>query len=119
MAEGGRIILVSTGVTTMSTVSAPYLLYAATKGSIEQMVRVLAKDLAKKGILVNAVAPGPTGTDLFYNGKTDAMLKMVAGFSPFNRIGTPEEIADVFAFLAGPDSRWVSGQVLNANGAMC
>ena len=117
MPAGSRIILVSTGICSFSSVQPSYLLYAATKGAVEQMVRVLSKDMARKEITVNAVAPGPTATALFYQGKSEQVLKMVAGMSPFNRIGTPEEIVGTMAFLAGPDSSWVSGQVIRVNGA--
>lgn len=68
------MILVSTGVCSISTMQPAYLLYAATKGAIEQMVRVLSKDLARKDIMVNAIAPGPTATDLFFKGKTEPVL---------------------------------------------
>ncbi|KAL3431741.1 hypothetical protein BDV09DRAFT_175684 [Aspergillus tetrazonus] len=115
---GGRIILVSTGVTVLSNIAPAYLLYASAKAAVEQMARVMAKDLARNGILVNCVAPGPTTTGLFLNGKSDQMLKMVAGFSPFNRIGEPEEIANAVYFLCSKDSSWVSGQTLRVNGGM-
>lgn len=118
MPSGGRIVFVSTGVTNLSNVAPAYLLYASAKGAIEQMARVMAKDLARKGILVNAVAPGPTTTELFLTGKPDQIIKAVASNSPFNRIGEPEEIAGVMAFLCGKDSSWMSGQTLRVNGAM-
>ncbi|KAJ5750265.1 hypothetical protein N7533_007293 [Penicillium manginii] len=118
MPSGGRIIFVSTGVTNLSNIAPTYLLYASAKGAIEQMARVMAKDLARKGILVNAVAPGPTTTELFLTGKPEQIIKAVASNSPFNRIGEPEEIAGVMAFLCGKDSSWMSGQILRVNGAM-
>jgi len=118
MASGSKIVLLSTSLNVASTVTPNYLLYCSTKGAIEQMTRVLSKDLAKRGISVNAIAPGPTGTELFYKGKSEQMLKMIAGFSPYNRIGTPEEIADAIVFLSGEGSTWVSGQILRANGGM-
>ena len=80
------------------------------------MTRVLAKDLAKKGINVNAFAPGPTATELFLKGKPDGLVKTIAGFSPYNRIGTPEDIAAAVEGLAGEGSSWVTGQVLRING---
>ncbi|KAI0852143.1 NAD(P)-binding protein [Daldinia vernicosa] len=116
MSPGSHIIFLSSTLTTASTVMPGYLLYNSTKGAIEQMTRVISKDLGRKGILVNAVAPGPTGTELFYRGKSDELLKTIANFSPQGRIGTPEEIAEVVVFLA--HSTWVSGQVLRANGGM-
>lgn len=82
------------------------------------MTRVISKDLARKGICVNAVAPGPTGTELFYKGKPESVLKMIAGFNPQNRIGTPEEVAETIVYLSGSGSRWVTGQVVRANGGM-
>ncbi|EMR63282.1 hypothetical protein MGN70_005857 [Eutypa lata] len=117
MPSGGRIIFVSTGIAHNSAVPPPYLLYASTKGAVEQMTRVMAKDLGKKGITVNCVAPGPTATELFFEGKSEAMVKGIASQSPFNRLGDPAEIAELAAFVAGPESRWVSGQVIGANGA--
>jgi 3-oxoacyl-[acyl-carrier protein] reductase len=116
MAPGGRIVLFSTTQVHASTVTPNYLVYIASKGAIEQMTRGLSKDLARKGIMVNAVAPGPTATDLFLTGKSEQLLKMIAGFNPQNKIGSPEEVAEVVAFLSSPASSWVSGQVLNANG---
>lgn len=82
------------------------------------MTRVLSKDLARKGIMVNAIAPGPTATDLFMKGKSESVLKMIAGFNPQGRIGKPEEIADVVGFLAGEGARWVTGQTVRVNGGM-
>ncbi|KAK5048482.1 hypothetical protein LTR84_005572 [Exophiala bonariae] len=115
--RGGSIILISTTQNFASTVSAPYTLYCATKGAIDQMVRVMSKDLqAKKGIRVNAVAPGPTGTELFFEGKSEQVLKMIASLNPNNRIGTPEEVADAIVFLAGDGAKWVSGQTIRVNG---
>jgi 3-oxoacyl-[acyl-carrier protein] reductase len=118
MASGSHVIFFSTSLCVATTVAPGYLLYVASKGAIEQMVRVLNKDLGRKGISVNAVAPGPTGTDLFYKGKSEQLLKMIASGSPANRIGTPEEIADAVAFLSSDASRWVSGQTVKVNGGM-
>ncbi len=116
MASGSHVVLVSTTLCAASVVAPNYLLYVSTKGAIEKMTRLFSKDLARKGISVNAIAPGPTGTDLFYKGKPESVLKMIAGLNPYNRIGTPEEIADVIVFLSGEGSRWVTGRVLRANG---
>ena len=82
------------------------------------MTRVMSKDLARKGIRVNCVSPGPTGTDLYYRGKSEALLKMIAGLSPMNRVGEPEEVADAIVFLCGDKSRWVMGQNVRVNGSM-
>ncbi|KAK3309818.1 uncharacterized protein B0T15DRAFT_506557 [Chaetomium strumarium] len=114
---GGRVIFLSTGVCTFSLVSPGYLLYAATKGAVDQMVRVLAKDLAPRGITVNAVAPGPTATDMFLAPKTEQQLDALRKQNPFGRFGEPDEIASVVAFVAGEGSKWVSGQTIRVNGA--
>nr|POF18017.1 short chain dehydrogenase mdpc [Quercus suber] len=114
MVKGSHIVLLSTTLTKASTAQPAYLLYNATKGAIEQMTRVLCKDLGRKGIFVNAVAPGPTGTELFYEGKSPEILKMIANFNPQGRIGTPEEIAESIVYLSG--SSWISGQVVAVNG---
>jgi 3-oxoacyl-[acyl-carrier protein] reductase len=82
------------------------------------MTRIICKELGPKKILVNCVAPGPTGTDLFFEGKSEQVLKMIAGFNPQNRIGTPEEIADTIVFLSSESSRWMSGQIVRVNGGM-
>ena len=82
------------------------------------MVRVLAKELGKEGIRVNAVSPGPVGPDLFLTGKSDELIKTFANANPFGKLGDPDEIADVVAFLASEDSRWVSGQNIRVNGGM-
>jgi 3-oxoacyl-[acyl-carrier protein] reductase len=116
MGEGSSIVLISTTLTNASTVTPGYTLYNATKGAIEQMTRTISKDLASKGINVNCVSPGPTGTELFYEGKSEQLLKMLASLNPHNRIGKPEEVADVIAFLCGPGARWVTGQNLRING---
>ncbi|KAF7863963.1 hypothetical protein EAF04_006928 [Stromatinia cepivora] len=101
-----------------SRVTPNYLTYIMSKGAIEQMTRCLSKDLAQKGIMVNAVAPGPTSTELFLNGKSDQLSKTIASFNPQNRIGQPEEVAEVVAFLSSGASSWVTGQILRVNGGM-
>ncbi|PMD61771.1 NAD(P)-binding protein [Hyaloscypha bicolor E] len=118
MAPGSRIILFSTTLCAASTVTPNYLAYVSSKGAIEQMTRVMSKDLARKGIMVNCVAPGPTGTELFMHGKSEQVLKMIAGFNPQGRIGRPEEIAGVVGFLVGEGSSWVTGQMVRVNGGM-
>ncbi|KAJ9132112.1 3-oxoacyl-(Acyl-carrier protein) reductase [Pleurostoma richardsiae] len=117
MAPGSRVIFVSTGIVHNSAVLPAYLLYGSTKGAVESMTKIMSKDLATKGISVNAIAPGPTATELFFNGKSEQLVNMIKSQSPFNRLGTPEDIANATAFLCGPDSSWVAGQVLLANGA--
>lgn len=114
--SGGKIIFVSSTQDFASTVTPPYLLYCATKGAVDQMTRLLAKDLASRNIYVNCVAPGPTGTDTLKQGRSEDELKQIATLNPFDRIGEPDEVAGAFAFLAGPDSNWVNGQILKVNG---
>ncbi|KAF4945633.1 hypothetical protein FGADI_11755 [Fusarium gaditjirri] len=110
MPRDGRVILVSSGVLHQSQVAPRYLLYASSKGSVEQMTRILAKDLGQRGITVNAIAPGPTATEMFFQGKSQELIDTIACFSPLGRLGKPEEIAGLAAFLAGPTSSWLSGQ---------
>lgn len=118
MTKGAHIILLSTSLCNVSTITPNYLLYTTSKGAIEQMVRVLAKDLGTRGITVNCVAPGPTGTDLFYQGKSEELVAKIGSSSPFGRIGKPEEIAKAIAYFAGEGGSWVNGQVLRVNGGM-
>ncbi|ETI25346.1 hypothetical protein G647_02118 [Cladophialophora carrionii CBS 160.54] len=119
MAPGSSIVLISTTQCHASSVSSPYTLYCATKGAIEQLTRLLSKDLlAKKGIRVNAVAPGPTATDLFLEGKPQKVLDMIASFHPANRVAKPEEIAASISYLVGDGASWISGQTLRVNGGL-
>jgi 3-oxoacyl-[acyl-carrier protein] reductase len=114
--DGGRIVNFSTSVVGLNFPG--YGVYVATKAAVESMTRVLSKELRGRAITVNAVAPGPTGTDLFLKGKTSEQVAQLAGLAPLERLGTPEDIASVVAFLAGSDGGWVNGQVLRANGGV-
>ncbi|MDR3443888.1 MULTISPECIES: SDR family oxidoreductase [unclassified Dyella] len=114
--NGGRIVNFSTSVVGLNFPT--YGVYVATKAAVESMTRVLSKELRGRAITVNAVAPGPTGTDLFLKGKTPEQIDQLAKLAPLERLGTPEDIAGVVSFLAGPDGRWVNGQVLRANGGV-
>lgn len=116
--DGGRILLFSTSLTGVSMITPNYLLYVATKGAVEQMTRVMAKDLGKRGITVNTISPGPIGTSTYFVGKTDEMVKFQSGFAPAGRIGKPEEVADVITFLASDKSQWINGQNIRINGGM-
>jgi len=114
--SGGRIIFFSSSLTHASSVLPNALVYVASKGAIEQVARVLAKDLGARGITVNTVSPGPVDTALFREGKTEQQIQFIAGLHPSKRLGTPEEIAPAVAFLASPDATWVNGQNLLVNG---
>ncbi|MEU8401950.1 SDR family oxidoreductase [Nonomuraea sp. NPDC048892] len=110
---GGAIINISTSVTRLQQPG--YGAYAASKGAAEALTLILARELRGRDITVNAVAPGPTATLLFFEGKSQESIDRIAALNPMERLGTPEDIAEVVAFLAGP-ARWVNGQVLYANG---
>jgi 3-oxoacyl-[acyl-carrier protein] reductase len=114
--EGGRIVNFSTSVVGLKLEN--YGVYAATKAAIETLTAILSKELRGRSITVNAVAPGPTATDLFLNGKSDELIARMAKMNPLERLGTPQDIAAAVAFLTGPDGAWVNGQVLRANGGM-
>ncbi|KAH9090071.1 hypothetical protein Ae201684P_014826 [Aphanomyces euteiches] len=113
---GARIVFLSSSLTAMSSITPNYALYVTTKGAIEQLSRVLARDLGKRGVMVNTLSPGPTNTELFYEGKSEAIVNAIAHMSPFGRVGEPDEIANAVAFLFGPDASWVNGQNLRVNG---
>ncbi|TCR91760.1 SDR family oxidoreductase [Rhizobium sp. BK376] len=114
--EGGRVINFSSSVVGLKPES--YAVYAGTKAAVETMTGIMSKEMRGRKITVNAVAPGPTATDLFLNGKSDELIDRLAKANPLERLGTPDDIASVVAFLAGPDGTWVNGQVLRANGGM-
>ena len=113
---GGRIINFSSSV--VGLYQPTYGVYAATKAAVEAMTHVLANEMRGRNITVNAVAPGPTGTDLFLTGKPPELVERIAKAAPLERLGRPDDIAGVVAFLAGPDGAWVNGQVLRANGGL-
>jgi 3-oxoacyl-[acyl-carrier protein] reductase len=114
--DGGRIINFSSSV--VGLLQPTYGVYAATKAAVEAMTSVLAKELRGRNITVNAVAPGPTATDLFLNGKPQDIIDWMAKLAPLERLGQPEDIAAAVAFLAGPDGAWINGQTLRANGGI-
>jgi len=114
MAGGGRIIAFSSSVLARSFPT--YGPYIASKAGVEGLVHVLANELRGRKITVNAVAPGPVGTELFLSGKTEEQVTELAKLAPLERLGEPEDIANVVSFLAGPDGGWMNSQVLRANG---
>jgi 3-oxoacyl-[acyl-carrier protein] reductase len=113
---GGRIINFSSSV--VGLYQPTYGVYAATKAGVEAMTHVLSKELRGRDITVNSVAPGPTATDLFLNGKPQEVVDHLAKLAPLERLGQPQDIASTVAFLAGPDGAWINGQVLRANGGI-
>ncbi|TPM34346.1 SDR family oxidoreductase [Mesorhizobium sp. B2-3-5] len=112
--DGGRIINFSSSV--VGFLQPGYGVYAATKAAVEAMTRILAKELGARRVTVNAVAPGPVETALFLDGKSEAQIEAITKMIPLGRLGQPNDIAGLVSFLAGPDSGWVNGQVIRANG---
>jgi 3-oxoacyl-[acyl-carrier protein] reductase len=114
--DGGRIVNFSTSV--VGTKLETYGVYTATKAAIEALTGILSKELRGRSISVNAIAPGPTSTDLFLNGKSPELIERFSKMAPLERLGTPADIAAAVAFLVGPDGGWINGQVLRANGGL-
>ncbi|MBV5271093.1 MAG: SDR family oxidoreductase, partial [Afipia sp.] len=114
--NGGRIVNFSTSVVGLKLEN--YGVYAATKAAVETMTAILSKELRGRNITVNAVAPGPTATDLFLSGKSPELIERMSRMAPLERLGQPPDIAGTVAFLAGPDGGWINGQVLRANGGI-
>jgi 3-oxoacyl-[acyl-carrier protein] reductase len=111
LSDSGRIINVSSAVTRMMLPG--YSIYSASKGAVDQITRVLAKELGGRQITVNAVAPGPVDTQLFRDGKTEEQIQQMAQMAALGRIGKVEDLADVVAFLASDDARWITGQTIH------
>ncbi len=114
--NGGRIVNFSSSV--VGLYQPTYGVYAATKAAVEALTHVLTKELRGRNITVNTVAPGPTATDLFLNGKPQAVIDTLSKLAPLERLGQPVDIAATVAFLAGPDGGWINGQTLRANGGI-
>jgi len=114
--RGGRIINFSSSV--VGLLQPTYAVYAATKAGVEAMTSVFAKELRGRDVTVNAIAPGPTATELFLDGKSPELVDRLAKLAPLERLGQPDDIAAAVAFLAGPDAGWINGQVLRANGGI-
>ncbi|MDX3885223.1 MAG: SDR family oxidoreductase [Sphingomonas sp.] len=114
--DGGRIINFSTSVVGLRLEN--YGVYAATKAAAETLTAIMSKEMRGRSITVNAIAPGPTATALFLDGKSPELIDRMAKMNPLERLGTPEDIAAAVSFLVGPDGGWINGQVLRANGGM-
>ena len=112
--DGGRIVALSTSVIAKSLPG--YGPYIASKSAVEGLVRVLANELRGRNVTVNAVAPGPVGTELFLHGKSGEQVAALANMAPLQRLGEPADIANAVAFLLGADGGWVNGQVVRVNG---
>lgn len=110
----GRIIALSSSVIAKATPG--YGAYIASKSAVEGLIKVLANEVRGKKITVNAIAPGPIGTDLFLEGKPQNIIDNLAKMSPFERLGQPEDIAPVISFLASENSDWIHGQIIRVNG---
>ena len=115
LSDNGNIINLSSS--TVKMMFPTYALYSGTKAAVEQMTRVFSKEIGR-GISVNALAPGPTETELFLKGKPPELIEKLKAMNAFNRLAKPNDIAKVVLFLASEDSKWISGQVIGANGAM-
>ncbi|MEV4561678.1 SDR family oxidoreductase [Kitasatospora sp. NPDC049285] len=112
---GGAIVLFSTSVTKLAFPG--YGAYVASKGAVDALTPVLARELRGRDVTANAVAPGPTATPLFLDGKDEATVERLAKQPPLERLGTPDDIAEAVSFLAGP-GRWVNGQTVYVNGGI-
>ncbi|WP_269935350.1 SDR family oxidoreductase [Serratia liquefaciens] len=114
--DNGRIINFSSSV--VGLLQPSYGMYAASKAAVEALTSVLAKELRGRNITVNAIAPGPTATGLFLDGKTPELIDRLAKMAPLERLGQPQDIAAAVSFLAWADGAWINGQILRANGGI-
>lgn len=116
MNDGGRIVNFSSSTVGMNLPN--YSIYIASKAAVESFTKVFAQELRGRQITVNAVAPGPVATELFFEGKSDEQVQALAKRPPLERLGEPDDIVSVVAFLVGPEGGWINGQVLRANGGI-
>jgi 3-oxoacyl-[acyl-carrier protein] reductase len=114
--SGGRVVNLSSSV--VGLYQPTYAVYAATKAGVEAMTHVLAKEMRGRDITVNAIAPGPTATELFLEGKPQDLVDRIGKLAPLERLGTPADIAAAVAFLCSRDGAWVNGQTLRVNGGL-
>ena len=114
LADNGSIVNISTSV--VGQMFPTYSVYTGTKGAVEQFTRQLAKEFGTRQININAIAPGPTGTELFLTGKSEEQINHLASMNAYNRLGTPDDIANVVAMLVSPAGKWINGQTIRTNG---
>jgi 3-oxoacyl-[acyl-carrier protein] reductase len=117
MSDNGRIVNLSSATTGLMLPN--YGVYDSTKGAIEQLTRILSKELGSKNITVNTVSPGATDTEFFRNGKSEEFIKRLENMSAFNRLGTVDDIADSVAFIVSEEARWITGQNIRVSGGTC
>lgn len=116
MPDGGCIVNFSTSVIGLALPG--YSIYAASKAAVEAFTQIFAKELRGRNICVNAIAPGPTATDLFFNDKSEQQISALTTQAPLERLGNPQDIANVVAFLVSEQGRWINGQTLRVNGGI-
>ncbi len=114
--SGGRVINFSTSVIGLRLET--YGVYSATKAAVEALTAVMSREMRGRNVTVNAIAPGPTATDLFLDGKSPELIERMAKMNPLERLGTPDDIAAAVSMLAGPDGAWINGQTLRVNGGL-
>ncbi|MDN8034680.1 SDR family oxidoreductase [Burkholderia vietnamiensis] len=114
LGDGGRIVALSTSA--IAKASPGYGPYIASKAAVEGLVHVLANELRGRNITVNAIAPGPVATELFFDGKTEEQVAMLAKMAPLERLGQPVDIANAVSFLVGRDGAWINSQIVRVNG---
>jgi 3-oxoacyl-[acyl-carrier protein] reductase len=113
---GGRIVNFSSSTVAMNLPG--YAVYIASKAAVESLTQVFAKELRGRNVTVNAVAPGPVATELFLHGKSEEQIQTFARMPPLERLGQPQDIANVVSFLVSPAASWVNGQILRTNGGL-
>ena len=114
--DGGHIVNFSTSAVGLAMPG--YAIYSGSKIAVEVFTNIMAKELRGRNITVNAIAPGPTATDLFYQGKSEELIDKFAKQAPLERLGQPDDIASTVAFLVSPEGSWVNGQTLRVNGGI-
>lgn len=116
LAEQGRVVNISSTVTRLMLPK--YGAYAATKAAVEQLTRIFAREVGKRGITANTVSPGPVDTELFRAGKTAAEIERMAAMAALGRLGKTDDIAQVVLFLVSDEARWITGQDIAVNGGI-